>query len=312
MSNTNYTLEIISHHPKFNNKSLRKYYVDGIETVGAWGDEPFEIRFKNNTWQKVQVKITLDGTDILSGQPGDTQVSKDMWVVNGYGTLSLKAWPETNNGGAAFVFTGAANSVAVHTHGDLSSRGIIAAAVFTEGHVEPIRLKSTEHHHHHYERRSIAPIYHGPTWIGGGTFGSGGVIYNNDSFTLGGTLSDTTTTCNNAAPAASNYFNQEIGEGAAASFDSLVSVGAGEHVDQKIVEVVGLIKPTFTETVRVKYLWWDDLTAKLRTETHAKPQPTGFPGDNDRKNIDLKCTPRVGEKQGSFRRVEQPQVFDRF
>jgi hypothetical protein len=311
MSNTNYTLEVISHHPKFNNKSLRKYYVDGIETVGAWGDEPFEIRFKNNTWQKVQVKITLDGTDVLTGKPGDTEVSKDMWVVNGYGTLSLKAWPETNNGGAAFVFTGAGNSVAVHTHGDLSSRGIIAAAVFTEGHVEPIKITPpVEHHHHHYrERRSIAPLpYYGGTLIGGG------VIYTNNTGSFGGTLSsNTVTTCNNAAPAASNYFCDEISDGAAsASFDSLVSVGAGEHVDQKITYVTGLIKPTFTETVRVKYLWWDDLTAKLRTETHAKPQPTGFPGDDDRKNIDLKCTPRVGEKHGSFRRVEQPQVFDRF
>ena len=319
MSNTNYTLEVISHHPKFNNKSLRKYYVDGIETVGAWGDEPFEIRFKNNTWQKVQVKITLDGTDVLTGKPGDTEVSKDMWVVNGYGTLTLKAWPETNNGGAAFVFTGAGNSVAVHTHGDLSSRGIIAAAVFTEGHVEPIRINypiinDVHHHHHHYERRKCTPSWGGGTIIGGGityTSGTGGFA--------GGTLSSNTISLNNVQPAAANYFSdtREISEGAASdslgeSFDTLVSVGAGEHVDQKISYVAGLIKPVFTETVRVKYMWWDDLTAKLRTETHAKAQPTGFPGDNDRKNIDLKCTPRVGEKQGSFRRVEQPQVFDRF
>ena len=137
MSNPNYTLEIVSHHDKFRNKPLRQYYVDGINTVGAWGDEPFEVRFRNNTWQKVQVKLSLDGTDILTGKPADTEVSKDMWVVNGNSTLSLKAWPEDHNGGAAFIFTSAEKSVAVHTHGDLSSRGIIAAAVFTEGHVEP-------------------------------------------------------------------------------------------------------------------------------------------------------------------------------
>src|SRR5208283_463285 len=140
MSNPKFTLEIISHHPQFAKKSLRKYYVDGIETVGAWGDEPFEIRFKNNTYQKVQVKLSLDGTDILTGKLADTELSPKMWVVNAYDTLSLKAWPEDNNGGAGFVFTGADNSVAGHTHGNLSSRGIIAAAVFTEGHVEPQRL----------------------------------------------------------------------------------------------------------------------------------------------------------------------------
>ena len=69
---SNYSLEVISHHPTFKNKSLRKYYVDGIDTIGAWGDEPFEIVFKNNTWQKVQVKLSLDGTDILTGEPANT------------------------------------------------------------------------------------------------------------------------------------------------------------------------------------------------------------------------------------------------
>lgn len=323
MSTPNYTLEIISHHPKFDNKSLRKYYVDGIETVGAWGDEPFEIRFKNNTWQKVQVKITLDGTDILTGKPGDTEVSKDMWVVNGYGTLSLKAWPEDNNGGAAFVFTSANNSVAVHTHGDLSSRGIIAAAVFTEGHVEPIRLTypvyETHHHHHHYDRRKSS--WDGGTIIGGGTYGSGGITYTSGTSTggfVGGTLSSNTISLNNVQPAAASsdcYFNEVCDSdslGDSRGLESLVSVGAGQHVDQKITYVQGLIKPIFTETIRVKYMWWDDLTDKLRTSNKAQPQPSGFPGDRERKNIDLKGTPRVGEKKGTFRRVEQPQVFDRF
>lgn len=319
MSTPNYTLEIVSHHPKFNNKSLRKYYVDGIETVGVWGDEPFEIRFKNNTWQKVQVKITLDGTDILTGKPGDTQVSKDMWVVNGYGTLNLKAWPETNNGGAAFVFTSANNSVAAHTHGDLSSRGVIAAAVFVEGHIEPIRFNTiypiyeTHHHHHHYRSKGIGGGYYGGS--SGGILG--GMTYStNTGGSIGGTLSSNTITCNNVQPAAASassdcYFN-EVSDSDSRGLDSLVSVGAGSHVDQKIVEVAGLIKPIFTETVRVKYMWWDDLNAKLRTETSAQPQPSGFPGDRNRKNIDLKGTPRVGEKHGVFRRVEQPQVFDRF
>ena len=310
MSSPNYTLEIISHHPKFNNKSMRKYYVDGIETVGAWGDEPFEIRFKNHTWQKVQVKITLDGTDILTGKPGDTEVSKDMWVVNGYGTRSLKAWPETNNGGASFVFTSANNSVAVHTHGDLSSRGIIAAAVFTEGHVEPIRINYPTfetHNHYHYDMNRCKGM-------GGGYYGSGGITYtSNTGGLIGGTLSSNTVSLNNAQPASASAdcFYSEVSDSDARGLESLVSVGAGQHVDQKISYVAGLIKPVFTETVRVRYLWWDDLVAKLRTDNVAAPHASGFPGDRDRKNIDLKGTPRVGEKHGSFRRSE-PVMYDRF
>src|SRR5574338_401098 len=176
---SNYSLEVISHNPTFKNKSLRKYYVDGIDTVGAWGDEPFEIKFTNHTWQKVQVKISVDGTDVLTGATADTTTAGKMWVVNGYGTLSLKAWPENNNGGAQLVFTSANNSVAIHTHGDMSSRGIIAVAVYTEGHVEPTRIRHDYYHHYDYWTR--------PYYIGDLTFGS-------SSDKIGGTLGGTYST----------------------------------------------------------------------------------------------------------------------
>lgn len=149
--------------------------------------------------------------------------------------------------------------------------------------------------------------------MGGGYYGSGGITYtsNNTGGLIGGTLSSNTITCNNVAPAASDCLYSEVSDSDAKGFDSLVSVGAGQHVDQKISYVAGLIKPVFTETVRVRYLWWDDLQTKLRTENFAKPHASGFPGDHERKNIDLGCTPRIGEKHGSFRRSE-PVMYDRF
>lgn len=352
----NYELSVISHHKDFNGKSLRKYHVDGIDTIGAYGDEPFSIVFRNHTYQKVQVKLSLDGTDILTGKPATTETSKDMWVVSGYGSLTLKAWPETDQGGAGFVFTSADNSVAIHTHGDLSSRGIIAAAVFTEGHVEPIKASPPiviqQQHHHHHDHYPYYPYYqnwpYNPDYSiiyggnfsfngGGGTYGSsGGGTYTssnaiprsrgldnskgsslgnvstNNSFNAAGfNGAGATADClffNETAPAAAS----EIGEtNTSASLEKLVSVGAGQQTEQKITYVAGLIKPLFTETVRVKYLWWDDLVTKLRTETSFQAQPSGFPGDAKQKNIDLKGTPRIGSKQ-RVRRVEQEPVFDRF
>jgi hypothetical protein len=336
---SNYEINVISHHPQFNGKSLRKYNVNGIETVGAWGDEPFEIRFKNNTWQKVQVKISVDGTDVLSGKQADTLVSKDMWVVNGYAELCLKAWPETNNGGAGFVFTSATGSVALHTHGDLSNRGIIAAAVYTEGHVEPIKItppvRVEEHHHHYPPYIPYTPPsnpWYEPIWIyntsdnTGSNYGrrsksftanntyksssaipaaSGGGTYTSNSiFNNVGTLG----ACD--AGASFDCFSAEVSDADSRGLEELVSVGAGEHVDQKITYVTGLIKPTFTETVRVKYIWWDDLVEKLRSHSKAQAQPSGFPGDSKQKNIDLKGTPRI--RDGRARRAEPQYVFDRF
>lgn len=312
MSNPNYTLEIISHHPEFKNKSLRKYYVDGIETIGAWGNEPFEIKFKNNTWQKVQVKLSLDGTDILTGAPANTEVNKDMWVVNGYATLTLKAWPETSNGGSQFVFTTAEKSVAVHTHGDLTSRGIIAAAVFTEGHVEPARLNPVQHHHYYSPiRRSIyEPYYYSDysfgSYIGGTTLG--GVSFNS---------SQSNSAVPAAAPAADSFslcdsdVSDSISTESRGSLSTLVSVGAGQHVDQKITYVTGLIKPIMAETVRVRYLWWDDLKAKLVECNVPAPHASGFPGDAKKNIMSIGNTPKIGYTQPAFPRSEAMPAYSR-
>jgi hypothetical protein len=301
MSNPNYSLEVISHHPNFKNKNLRKYYVEGIDTIGAWGDEPFEIVFKNNTWQKVQVKLTIDGTDILTGDLATSDNTNNMWVVNGYGTLSLKAWPETNNGGAAFVFTSANNSVAIHTHGDLSNRGIIAAAVYTEGHVEPIiynpilRCKKDFTYPPAYP--SYPPAY--PIWIG--------VNNTTTSFGGGGTYSSSSISCQSLGSSSDSISQSYYSNNSADSFkslESLAAVGAGQHVDQKISYVAGLIKPVFTESVRVKYMWWDDLVSKLRSNNVAKPHPSGFPADRN-KNIDLGTTPKIGNFGRAFPRQQE-------
>lgn len=305
---SNYTLEIISHHPTFKNKSLRQYYVDGINTVGAWGDEPFEIRFKNNTYQKVQVKLSVDGTDVLTGDLASTEPNSNMWVVNGYGTLSLQAWPETNNGGARFVFTSASNSVAIHTHGDLSNRGIVAAAVFVEGHVEPIRIQ--------YQY----PITVQPIWTynssGGGSRRGGGSIRGS----LGGSVISSNTghfKCDVSDNLSYNSIdsdtqfcaNTNIGD-ATKILESLVAVGAGQHVDQKITYVSGLIKPTFTETIRIRYMWWDDLVGKLKASNVPAPHASGFPGDREQTNISLGSTPRIGDFKGpSFPRSVEPSYL---
>jgi hypothetical protein len=324
MSSSSYTLEVVSNHPEFRNRSMRKYRIEGIDTIGVWGNEPFEIRFRNHTWQKVQVKISLDGTDILTGEPATTNVSNKMWVVNGYGTLNIQAWPESNNGGARFVFTHANNSVALNTHGDMSSRGIIAAAVFVEGHVEPVRV---DHHHHYYNPYN--PYYFSTSEIrlngrDSRDFLRRSVRTLSSSNTKGFSKCAESFSVNNcsAAPSASLDFapqsldcdlseNEPVGE-----LKSLASVGAGEYVNQKISYVQGLIKPTFNETVRVRYLWWDDLKVKLEQGLCVEAQASGFPGDKNEGFIKLGKTPRTESaaalNKGFVKRIVSEDAFTRF
>lgn len=300
MSNPNYTLEIVSQNPDSKNRNFKKYQIEGIESIGVEKNEPFEIRFKNNTWQKVQVKLSLDGTDILTGEPATTEATKDMWVVNGYDTLTIKAWPETHNGGAQFVFTSANNSVAVHTHGDLSSRGIIAAAVFVEGHVEPLKYNPPtviNHHHHHYPKYYDYWWTNFPIYGGGGTYTSNvvptikGISYNNSNSIRSQSIymndtssSDVSMSCDNTSTKISD-----------SNLDELVAVGAGQYVNQKITYVQGLIKPQFTETVRVRYLAWNELVTKLKEHNVAHSHASGFPGDKKQNIMSLGSTPRIGE-----------------
>ena len=266
-----YSLEVVSHHPEFSGKTLKKYSLDGIDTIGVYGDEVFSIIFRNNSWNKVQLKLSLDGLDILTGKLADTELSKDMWVVNGYSALELKAYPETTNGGAAFVFTDTKNSVAGNLTGDLSNRGIIAAAVYVEGYKEP---------YNHYK----------------------GISLRNDiRCTKSASINDSDDSFDFCCE------NESLEEPTKGQIKSTASIGAGQFVEQKIHYVQGLKEPKLDEIVNLKYEWWDQVKEKLeKVQNH----PSGFPGDKVKKLIDLGDVPRVDAPTSNvYKRIKE--IFSR-
>lgn len=302
----NYKLDIISQHPEHQNKALRKHKVEAIDTVGVQMDEQFAIRFTNNTYQKVQVKISLDGIDIMTGELATTEPTQEMWVVQANSTLEISAWPETDNGGAALIFSHAGNSVAVHTNGDLSHRGIIAAAVYIEGHVEPLTINpftiTTIVHEYPYWAQPYYypynhyydPYYYGTRIVWNSNYGlgsgkicasSGSVSSNSMCGDVSGTYGDVSGThaCNSLSANTETVQDQQ----------SLPSVGAGQFTEQKIDHTVGLIKPILNETLQVRYLWWHELENKLSNQVVVIAHPSGFPVDT-KKRISLGNTPRIG------------------
>jgi hypothetical protein len=294
-----YSLDIVSHHPEFAGKTLKKYQVDGIETVGTYGDEKFSVVFKNHTSQKVQVVISLDGTNISNGKPATTESSADSWAVAAYRTLTLSAWRESDDGGAAFVFTNADNGVAVHTHGDTSSRGIIAAAVFVEGYVQPPLYQPIYVNYPYYWHTPYwndwYPYYNIITCNTTNIYDGGSVMMNNgmNSGTIGSTLSSNSLSTQNIAT------NNEV----------LPAVGAGEYTQQKVNYTSGLVQPILNEVIKVKYIWWSELENKLKAGHIPSQQASGFPGDQ-RKGIDLSNVSRViSEKKNIATRVDP--IFSR-
>lgn len=284
MSFNNYKLEVISKHKDFFNRPLRKYAVDGVDHVGVWGNEPFAIRFKNNTYQRVQVRLSLDGTDILTTEPATVSPTGKMWMVEANRTLELEAWPETNEAGARFVFATEGNSVALHTHGDVSQKGIIAAAVYTEAYVAP------------------RPMYRGEVFKG----------VDNDDMRLLSSRSRS----NGGFEASMDLGRErslafdEIGE--AKSAVPAAAIGAGETVKQAIGTTTGLRTPKLSEVISFNYLWWDELQEKLRAVKSAASRPSGFKDYviEPEQMANLGSTPRVST-QGSQKLATDTRIFER-
>lgn len=258
-----YELEIISREKT--NQKLKKYRINGNDTVGVYENEPFSVRFKNNTSKKVQLRLSIDGTDVLTGKPAHTEPEGQMWVVSPYSDVELKAWPETTKGGAEFLFGKASDGVAANTHGIMNGRGIIAAAVFVE---EPsyVYIQTTGNNF-----TLNAPIISWDVCRGMG----GGGTYSSSSVISPQSISENF-----------DYVDYVL--------DSQPAVGAGEFVDQQITKTSGLYNPTLGKIIQVRYEWWTSLKSKLRK--HPVPHHTAFPGDCE-KIMSIGRTPRRERKR---------------
>lgn len=313
---SDFDLEIVSKHPEFNGRSMKKYSVEGIDTIGCWGDEPFEVHFHNRSSEDVQVRISLDGTDILTAKPASLEINHDMWFVRAGRTLHLRAWAETNKGGAKFVFTSGDKSVALHAHGDVSHKGVISAAVFTERdrpqHVLQRRFATT---------KSASRFEDDDAFKGGDAFGGSGILGGGfsggppGSGRLPGVYSNVVSS-NVAAPVPASGVGSHTPDAVLESFGNRnretvvqdyslseqtkskslkkeAAVGAGEFVEQRTHTVKGLDNPVLNSILRVRYMWWDDLLAKLSKHSYDDPHPTGFPAEKIKSFADLSNVPRV-------------------
>jgi hypothetical protein len=288
-----YSLEIIN---KEDNRQFKKYDIDGEKVIGVYENEPFVIKFKNNTYNKVQVRISVDGTDVLTGNLAHTEATPDgMWVVNAYGSMELKAWPETNEGGAELLFGKTKDSVAANTHGDLSAKGLIAIAVFEEEQIGflkfgvPFVIKPTPEWTTYDRETRISDHLSYETKCCSADKRRGGSVLRKSGLN-GRSLSLNDTYCTDTI--------KDICEAGPA-------VGAGDYTEQTITKTAGLNRPKFAEVVQIKYEWWTSLRSKIRNQEEAETH-SAFPGD--KKNfINLGQTPRMETDKGIIRRenVEQ-------
>lgn len=290
MTAEEYTLEIVSRDKDHNGSVFQAYDVDGELTIGVDRREPFEIVLRNKTWNRIQVRLSVDGTDVLTGEKASTSPTGKMFLVEGRGTLNLKAWPEDNSKGARFVFGTDSKGVALNTHGDTSGVGVIAAAIFKE-------TPTYGYYSSSYSSNSVNNISDSAST-------RRLMLSRSVDATKGVTKGvEYSAAVPQAAGAASDGFFGVEQERLCEDSETKCAVGAGETVKQELTKAAGLRNPVLDSTVQVRYEWWNDLQEKLGRFKKTGASANPFPGDG--KNIDLSKVP----KQSSTANRPKYQVY---
>ena len=96
--------------------------------VGEDGDR-YAIRLQNHSRYRVEIVATVDGLDVLDGQPGS--YAKRGYLLQPYGNLTIDGYRQSMEEVAAFRFGSVRRSYAARK-GDDRNVGVIGVALFSE------------------------------------------------------------------------------------------------------------------------------------------------------------------------------------
>lgn len=116
-------------------QSLPTYYHRGVTYVMGDMGGRYNVRVTNGTGERVEVVLTVDGRDAISGENGDWR-SQRGYIVPPYGSIVVDGFRKNYSEVAAFRFTTRGDSY-TGRRGTPQNSGVIGAAVFHEVHVRP-------------------------------------------------------------------------------------------------------------------------------------------------------------------------------
>jgi hypothetical protein len=100
--------------------------------LGAVGDR-YGVRIRNRTSQRVEVVVSVDGRDVLTGDVGDWKHQRG-YIVNPWQTVTIDGFRKSMQEVAAFRFTSPGDSY-TSRRGTPQHVGVIGVAVFSEQRV---------------------------------------------------------------------------------------------------------------------------------------------------------------------------------
>lgn len=92
--------------------------------------ERYDLRLTNNTGERVEVVITVDGRDVISGELGNFKKQRG-YVLDPWGTVVISGYRQSLDQVAAFRFSELGNSYTA-LRGSPEHAGVVGVAVFKE------------------------------------------------------------------------------------------------------------------------------------------------------------------------------------
>ncbi|HUT78427.1 MAG TPA: hypothetical protein VM285_12105, partial [Polyangia bacterium] len=109
---------------------LPTYWHRGYAYVEGQRGQRYAIRVFNHSAERIEAVVTVDGRDVITGQPGNYRRNRG-YVIQPYGSVRIDGFRTSWSGVAAFRFTDVPDSYAARM-GDASNVGVVGVAVFKE------------------------------------------------------------------------------------------------------------------------------------------------------------------------------------
>ena len=127
--------------------------------LGESGDR-YAVEVENLSNHRLEFIVTVDGLDVLSGQPGS--LSRRGYILNPGERNQIKGWRTSMNEVASFKFGSVEDSYADRRAGDSRNVGVIGCAVIGEKGTRPAPYSGTEV----YRRLHADPFVASPSTSG--------------------------------------------------------------------------------------------------------------------------------------------------
>lgn len=111
-------------------RPVRTFAHDGETHVLGHAGDRYLLRVLNRSGRRVEAVVSVDGLDVIDGQPADFSTKRG-YLVPAYGHVDIEGWRVSAREAAAFRFGAVSESYAAKT-GNARNVGVIGVAVFPE------------------------------------------------------------------------------------------------------------------------------------------------------------------------------------